>query len=55
MMKAAEALLQEIKLAGTQKGFLDRMQTRAELYKLIDYAGYQNFDAAISASFEENG
>jgi methylisocitrate lyase len=55
MMKAAEAVLQEIKQTGTQKNFLDKMQTRAELYKLIDYAGYQNFDAAISASYEENG
>lgn len=48
MMKASEILLQELKEAGTQQGFLDRMQTRQELYQLIDYPGYQAFDAEIA-------
>jgi methylisocitrate lyase len=38
-MKAAEGALAELAREGTQQGFLDRMQTRAELYKLLDYDG----------------
>lgn len=49
MMKAAEAALRELKAAGTQRGLLDRMQTRADLYDLIGYAAYQAFDAEIAA------
>lgn len=48
MMKAAEAVLQEIKAKGTQRDFLDRMQTRAELYELIGYKDYQAFDEEIA-------
>jgi methylisocitrate lyase len=48
MMKAAEAVLAEIKAKGTQKDYLDRMQTRAELYELIDYPSYQQLDAEIA-------
>jgi methylisocitrate lyase len=51
MMKAAETALAELAETGTQRGFLDRMQTRAELYELIDYPGYQAFDAEL-ATFE---
>jgi methylisocitrate lyase len=51
MMKAAEAILREIREKGTQRDSLDRMQTRAELYALIDYPGYQAFDAEIAAKY----
>jgi methylisocitrate lyase len=51
MMKAAESVLAEIRATGTQTASLDRMQTRAELYKLIDYAGYQAFDAEIAEQY----
>jgi len=36
-MKAVEEILTELKKTGTQKGFIDRMQTREELYKLLKY------------------
>ena len=36
-MKAIEEALTELKKTGTQKGFIDRMQTREELYKLLKY------------------
>ena len=36
-MKAMEEALTELKKSGTQKGFIDRMQTREELYKLLRY------------------
>jgi len=36
-MKASERLLRALKKDGTQKEWLDQMQTRQELYKLLDY------------------
>jgi methylisocitrate lyase len=36
-MKATERLLRALKEGGTQKEWLDQMQTRQELYKLLDY------------------
>lgn len=48
MMKAAESALLELKESGTQKGFVDRMQTRAELYELIRYDDYLDFDKGIA-------
>ena len=36
-MKASEALLRALKESGTQKEWLDQMQTRQELYRLLDY------------------
>ena len=36
-MKSVEETLTELKKTGTQKGFIDRMQTREELYKLLQY------------------
>src|SRR5215510_7320008 len=36
-MKASQELLRALKEAGTQKEWLDQMQTRQELYKLLDY------------------
>jgi methylisocitrate lyase len=36
-MRAAEQLLRDLKQAGTQEPWLDRMQTRKELYDLLDY------------------
>ncbi|HUE12999.1 MAG TPA: methylisocitrate lyase [Planctomycetaceae bacterium] len=43
-MKAVEAALGQIARDGTQKGLLDRMQTRAELYELLDYEGFEERD-----------
>src|SRR5205809_1810730 len=36
-MKAAERCLRDVKRRGTQRSWLDRMQTRQELYDLLDY------------------
>jgi methylisocitrate lyase len=36
-MKASEEFLGALKESGTQEGWIERMQTRQELYKLLDY------------------
>ena len=36
-MRTAEQLLRDLKRSGTQQGWLDRMQSRKELYALLDY------------------
>lgn len=41
MMKASEELLAAIRDEGTQSSHLDRMQTRKELYDLLDYDGWK--------------
>tara|TARA_Y100001934_G_scaffold283416_2_gene403048 strand:+ start:4820 stop:5830 length:1011 start_codon:yes stop_codon:yes gene_type:complete len=43
-MKNTENLYQEIKKEGAQKSFLNKMQTRQELYELIDYEAYAKID-----------
>jgi methylisocitrate lyase len=48
MAKAAQELYTELKRSGTQADFIDRMQTRAELYDLIDYESYKTLDHDIS-------
>ncbi len=45
-MKAAEDTLRELKQRGTQRGHLDRMQTRAELYDLLGYEDWETRDKA---------
>ncbi|GCE76056.1 methylisocitrate lyase [Cellulomonas biazotea] len=46
-MGAASAGLDEILASGTQAGLLDRMQTRADLYDLLDYPSYSHFDEDV--------
>jgi methylisocitrate lyase len=36
-MRTAEELLRDLKANGTQESWLDRMQTRKELYALLGY------------------
>jgi methylisocitrate lyase len=36
-MKASEVFLRDLKTRGTQSEWIDKMQTRAELYELLDY------------------
>jgi 2-methylisocitrate lyase-like PEP mutase family enzyme len=36
-MKATENLLRDLHRRGTQRSWLERMQTRAELYELLGY------------------
>ncbi len=43
-MNAVESGLRELAAEGTQQGLLDRMQTRAELYELLEYDGYDQRD-----------
>ncbi|MBC7856457.1 MAG: hypothetical protein IAF94_23755 [Pirellulaceae bacterium] len=47
-MKAIEASLAVIATEGTQEGILDLMQTREELYDLLDYAVYEERDKQIA-------
>jgi methylisocitrate lyase len=42
--KAVEGALAELARDGSQKGLVDRMQTRAELYDLLDYTGFESRD-----------
>lgn len=46
--KAYELVLSEIYATGTQRESLARMQTRSELYDLIDYAAFEALDAKIA-------
>jgi methylisocitrate lyase len=46
-MGAAEAGLDTIRATGTQASAVERMQTRARLYELVDYAGYNAFDTSV--------
>ncbi|MCH8062581.1 MAG: methylisocitrate lyase [Chloroflexi bacterium] len=46
--KATELVLTDIKRNGTQEDWLDRMQTRSELYDLIDYDRYEELDRDLS-------
>lgn len=45
-MKAAEETLIDLRDQGSQRGRLDRMQTRAELYDLLGYSGWEERDWA---------
>ncbi|APB00549.1 Methylisocitrate lyase [Nocardia seriolae] len=46
-MYAIETGLREIAETGTQSALLDRMQHRSRLYELLNYRGYNTFDADI--------
>ena len=43
-MKAVEAALAMLADEGTQASLLDLMQTREELYDLLEYSDYENRD-----------
>jgi len=46
-MKAVEDGLAALKKGGTQESLLKEMQTRAELYELIRYKDYEQFDKNV--------
>ncbi|HLI14864.1 MAG TPA: methylisocitrate lyase [Acidimicrobiales bacterium] len=46
-MAAAEHGLRVLAEEGSQRSLVDRMQTRARLYELVDYAGYRAFDSSV--------
>ena len=52
---AVERLYQELAARGTQKGYLDRMQTRKDLYATIRYEDYEALDDAIAKSVVPDG
>ncbi len=46
--KAAHDLLKDIMTKGTQIDWLDKMQTREELYRVIEYESYNEIDKELS-------
>lgn len=46
-MGAAERTLDAIRASGTQQDTVGLMQTRSRLYELVDYEGYNRFDASV--------
>jgi methylisocitrate lyase len=46
-MKAVEDAFIQLKESGSQEGSIDKMQTRKELYKLLRYEDYNEFDQDI--------
>jgi methylisocitrate lyase len=48
--RAMEAFYGDLARTGTQGEWLDRMQTRRELYELIGYHDYEALDGAIARS-----
>ena len=53
--KAQAALYAAIRRDGGTQNMLDRMQTRAELYATIDYAGYEALDQSIVGTVVPHG
>ncbi|MDK7749253.1 methylisocitrate lyase [Brevibacterium sp. UMB10442] len=53
-MGAIKRGLEVIRREGTQESLVDGMQTRADLYDTIDYAAYNEFDAAVFNFSQEN-
>ncbi|HSN16818.1 MAG TPA: methylisocitrate lyase [Gammaproteobacteria bacterium] len=51
MSKAAERVYAELRKQGTQKGVLDTMQTRAELY---DVLGYMDYEKKLDELFKQD-
>lgn len=49
-MGAVADSLSKLDADGTQTGFVDQMQTRAELYELLGYSDYTGFDSAVQKS-----
>lgn len=52
-LKAIKETLEALRREGTQRGFIERMMTREELYKLIDYEEYERKDKLVSDTVEK--
>jgi methylisocitrate lyase len=48
--RAMEELYRDLAARGTQAAWLDRMQTRRELYEVIDYQSHEALDTSIAKS-----
>lgn len=55
MSRAAESVYGEIRSQGTQAGVLETMQTRAELYDVLDYHAYEGKLDALFAGDDNKG
>ena len=53
MMKAIEGVLTEIRDQGSPAAWLDRMQTREELYELLRYGDYEAMDRRLAGRGRE--
>ena len=53
MMKATEGFYNTMHKEGTQAGMLDKMQTRKELYELLDYDSYAKLDEKAYGGFRK--
>jgi methylisocitrate lyase len=54
-MLAVETALDQLAVEGTQRNFVDVMQTRKRLYELLDYSDYDRRDQQYSAGAEGGG
>ena len=54
MSAAAELVYNEIRTQGTQQAVTDRMQTREQLYEVLNYYQYEQQLDAIIAKGKEN-
>lgn len=54
-MLAVETALDQLAVEGTQRNFVDVMQTRKRLYELLDYSDYDRRDQQYSAGAEGVG
>lgn len=54
MAKFGGAMLADLKREGTQQGWLDRMQTREELYRLIRYAYFEAMDRQVAKGNDDH-
>jgi len=52
-MRAAEETLAELRRSGTQRGSVDRMLSRAELYDLIEYSSWEAADRSYLGGNQE--
>jgi methylisocitrate lyase len=52
MAKAGEEVLLELRKQGTQESFLNRMQTRQELYEVLEYQKYVQFERQMKEGIE---
>jgi len=50
MSKAAESVYEEINQSGSQENVLNKMQTRDELYEVLDY---HSFEKKLDDLFKE--
>ena len=54
MLFTARSVYADLHTQGTQRDWIERMQTRAELYELIDYENYTRFDDEVSRWTQTN-